>query len=188
MKHTTLFLAGGAFALLINGLPAHAADVADCPDPLASRNVARCDGVRQIAPVLAHTLKQGHAGEIVMIDVRRPEEIETGGLPAGVDLIAPWSFEATAGFVAAVRGRVSAHGGGADTPLLLVCESGVRAREAAYALQGAGFRRLWVVSGGFEGKAGPHGAREGGWKAAGLPWEPLPEVTALLAAAGGAPK
>lgn len=67
---------------------------------------------------------------------------------------------------------VAAAGAGLDRPLLLLCRSGQRSREAAVALTAAGFGPCWNVSDGFEGPKDAAGHRNtlAGWRAAGLPW------------------
>lgn len=57
-------------------------------------------------------------------------------------------------------------------PLLLLCRSGGRSREAAIALTAAGFGPCYNISDGFEGDPDEarHRGRRNGWKVAGLPW------------------
>ena len=58
-----------------------------------------------------------------------------------------------------------------EAPLLFLCRSGVRSRDAAIAMTAAGYSRCYNVSQGFEGDKGPDSHRGlGGWKSAGLPW------------------
>ena len=59
-----------------------------------------------------------------------------------------------------------------DQPLLLLCRSGVRSREAAIALTEAGFGPCYNISDGFEGDMDDARQRgkKNGWKVAGLPW------------------
>lgn len=59
-----------------------------------------------------------------------------------------------------------------DLPLLLLCRSGVRSREAAIALTEAGFGPCYNISDGFEGDMDDARQRgkKNGWKVAGLPW------------------
>ncbi len=68
--------------------------------------------------------------------------------------------------------EVADHGLVSDQPLLIICRSGVRSRNAAIALTARGYSHCFNVSDGFEG--GHDGARhrgvQDGWKAAGLPW------------------
>ena len=57
-------------------------------------------------------------------------------------------------------------------PVLLICRSGVRSREAGEALEAAGFATVINVSEGFEGALDEHHHRGtlGGWRFHGLPW------------------
>ena len=60
-----------------------------------------------------------------------------------------------------------------ESPLLLICRSGVRSLYAAEALTAAGYKECYNIAGGFEGDKNPQGHRGGvnGWKVAGLPWK-----------------
>jgi len=57
-------------------------------------------------------------------------------------------------------------------PLVFLCRSGARSRQAAIAMTGAGWAPCYNVSDGFEGPLDDSRRRGGvcGWKAAGLPW------------------
>jgi rhodanese-related sulfurtransferase len=58
-------------------------------------------------------------------------------------------------------------------PLLFICRSGARSRQAAIAMTSGGWAPCFNVSDGFEGPLDPrrHRGDIGGWRAAGLPWE-----------------
>ncbi len=113
----------------------------------------------------------------VLLDVRTEAEWSYVGLPDLSVLEKPtlrvsWQkypeLNLNTGFVEEVAGHDLAN----DQPLLIICRSGVRSRNAAIALTARGYSRCYNVSDGFEGghDAQRHrGAREG-WKAAGLPW------------------
>jgi rhodanese-related sulfurtransferase len=60
-----------------------------------------------------------------------------------------------------------------DAPVLLLCRSGARSRNAAIALAGAGFTQAINIGDGFEGDVDEEGhrSRSNGWKAANLPWQ-----------------
>lgn len=68
--------------------------------------------------------------------------------------------------------HVEAEGVTRDRPLLLLCRSGVRSRDAAVALTAAGFGPCYNISDGFEGDkdSARHRGKLNGWKVAGLPW------------------
>ena len=59
-----------------------------------------------------------------------------------------------------------------ETPIYVLCRSGVRSLAAAEALKEAGYKDLTNVSDGFEGAKNASGRRGilNGWKAANLPW------------------
>ena len=59
-----------------------------------------------------------------------------------------------------------------DTPLYLICRSGVRSAAACQLLAESGFTTLVNIEDGFEGEIGPNGHRASinGWKYCNLPW------------------
>ena len=59
-----------------------------------------------------------------------------------------------------------------DTPLYLICRSGVRSAAACQLLARSGFTTLVNIEDGFEGEIGPSGHRASinGWKYSNLPW------------------
>jgi len=59
-----------------------------------------------------------------------------------------------------------------DAPVFFLCRSGARSRSAAIAMTNAGYLHAYNIAGGFEGDLDREGhrGRNGGWKAAGLPW------------------
>ena len=60
-----------------------------------------------------------------------------------------------------------------NTPIFLLCRSGVRSLEAANLLGKSGFTQLINILEGFEGNldANKHRGTTGGWRFHGLPWE-----------------
>ena len=98
-------------------------------------------------------------GEIVLIDIRRPDEWAQTGIAEGavpIDMRAP-----------DLGARIDAAlGGDRDRPVALICHSGVRSRHLSAAMAGAGFTRVYDVG---EGMAGS--SRGPGWVARGLPVE-----------------
>ncbi|MEQ6202373.1 rhodanese-like domain-containing protein [Sulfitobacter sp. HNIBRBA2951] len=96
------------------------------------------------------------AGDITLIDIRRPDEWARTGVGQGavpIDMRDP----------AFVR-KLLATAPGRDAPIALICARGVRSRALAARLKGAGFTRVIDVPEGMLGSgAGP------GWLAAGLP-------------------
>ncbi len=113
--------------------------------------------VRIIGPVEAH--ERVAAGEIVLIDIRRPEEWAATGIAKGavpIDMRVP-----------DLGPRIDAALGGDRTrPVALICHSGVRSHHLSGAMAKAGFSMVYDVS---EGMAGSR--RGPGWVARGLPVE-----------------
>lgn len=68
--------------------------------------------------------------------------------------------------------HLEAEGVDRDRPLLLICRSGIRSRDAAVALTSAGFGPCYNISDGFEGdiNGAKHRGKSNGWKVADLPW------------------
>ena len=60
-----------------------------------------------------------------------------------------------------------------DAPVLFLCRSGQRSRDAAIALTQRGYTRCYNITDGFEGPpdASGHRGTVAGWKVAGLPWK-----------------
>lgn len=61
---------------------------------------------------------------------------------------------------------------GTETPLYLICRSGVRSASACQLLAESGFTIVVNIEDGFEGDIGPKGRRASinGWKYCNLPW------------------
>ena len=113
----------------------------------------------------------------VLVDVRTDAEFAYVGNPdlgsLGKQVLRVYwkvfpAMEPNPNFVA----EVGTAGVAKDAPLLFLCRSGVRSRDAAVAMTAAGFKECYNVAGGFEGdKDGSgHRGRVNGWKVAGLPW------------------
>lgn len=128
-----------------------------------------------VAPATAWKILSENAGAI-LVDVRTKPEWNYVGLPdlgqiAKKPMLAEWqAFPGMqhADFVSTVAGAVSDK----QTPLLLICRSGVRSVAAAKALSAAGYATCLNITDGFEGPLDANAKRgaAGGWKAAGLPW------------------
>ncbi|MEY8828002.1 rhodanese-like domain-containing protein [Sedimentitalea sp. XS_ASV28] len=117
---------------------------------------------RSISVEQAHELAS--RGELVLIDIRRPEEWKRTGIPAGaspLDMRRP-DFQATLAEIAdADRSR----------PIALICARGVRSARMAQALSAAGYTDIIDVPEGMLGSAaGP------GWLASNLPVTPIAET------------
>ncbi len=59
-----------------------------------------------------------------------------------------------------------------QTPLMFICRSGIRSKDAAIEMTSKGYANCYNVLGGFEGNrdSGKHRATVNGWKVMGLPW------------------
>ncbi len=112
-----------------------------------------------------------------LIDVRTDAEWAYVGVvdlrPLGKEpFLAPWklfpSQQANHDFVAQVREKFPER----DAPLLLLCRSGPRAKDAAIALTREGYARCYNIAQGFEGDRDDktHRNTRGGWRVDGLPW------------------
>lgn len=136
-------------------------------------------------------MREGYAGDLspseawkllcddaraVLVDVRTPPEWAYVGVPdlAGIGkkpMLIPWlefpTMQVNQRFVAEAGRDVAA-----ETPVLLLCRSGVRSKAAAIALTAAGFGPCYNIAGGFEGDPNPerHRGTVSGWKVDGLPW------------------
>lgn len=116
----------------------------------------------------------------LLIDIRSTMEYLFVGHPIGAVHI-PWIDEpdwvVNPHFVAKVRelllgGAVCDTGSGC-VPLVLICRSGKRSKEAGKALIEAGLGNVHHVDEGFEGELDDqhHRSSVGGWRFHGLPWE-----------------
>lgn len=115
--------------------------------------------------------------DALLIDVRTVAEWVYVGLPdlsqlGRTPICVQWTIfpqmQTNPDFIA----HVQAEGVTRDRPLLLICRSGQRSRDAAVALTNAGFGPCYNVSDGFEGDLDGNKRRgvKNGWKVAGLPW------------------
>ncbi|NND89952.1 MAG: rhodanese-like domain-containing protein [Granulosicoccus sp.] len=136
------------------------------------------DAIELLSPSDAWALMQSDPG-VALIDVRSDMEFLMIGHPRGAVNV-PWidapDWVVNENFVANVRkallGRVSARGK-SSSPVLLICRSGNRSRDAAEALARAGLSEICIVAGGFEGPLDDthHRNTVAGWRFEGLPWE-----------------
>lgn len=131
--------------LLLLAAPLHAAETID---PGAAFDAAR-------------------RGELTIVDIRRPSEWSSTGLPAGalaISLEHPGTGGLRPGFVADVA---VALGGDRHAPVALICARGIRSKVARSLLERAGFTSVVDITEGIAGSgAGP------GWLERGLPVEP----------------
>lgn len=103
------------------------------------------------------------AGEIVLIDIRQPEEWRALGVPAGAERI---SMAHPQGREGLLRELLAAVDDDMDAPIVLICRTGNRTRQLVPTLQRWGFTQVYHVPEGMLGsRFGP------GWIRSGLPIE-----------------
>jgi rhodanese-related sulfurtransferase len=116
-----------------------------------------------------------------LIDVRTQAEWTYVGVPditilGKAALFLEWqsfpSMQVDERFVSRLSSMLESAGAKRGAPLVFLCRSGARSRQAAIAMTGAGWAPCFNISDGFEGLLDPgrHRGVVAGWKAAGLPW------------------
>ena len=109
---------------------------------------------------------QAQAGQVKLIDIRRPDEWRQTGVAKGAARINMEHPQGPAGFVRQVSAEV---GGNLDAPIALICRTGNRTTHMEQVLRQAGFTNVYNIKEGMAGSsAGP------GWIKRGLPVEPCP--------------
>lgn len=116
----------------------------------------------------------------VLVDIRSSMEYLFVGHPQGAVHIA-WIDEpdwvVNPDFVTEIRqlmlGGVATEEDSEEAPVILICRSGKRSKEAGDLLIENGFHRVYHVDEGFEGERDEnhHRSTLGGWRFRGLPWE-----------------
>ena len=104
------------------------------------------------------------SGEIVVVDVRSPQEWQQTGVPAGARLVTIHQPDGLIGFIDAMG---DALGEDRDRPIALICARGNRSSVASSALAEAGYTQVYNIREGMLGS--PDGP---GWLARGLPTDP----------------
>jgi len=121
------------------------------------------------APTVADWYAEGR--DFRILDVRTEQEFEEDGRAPQAELVT-WSYRSrkagvNEAFIETVPERF-----GTDETIVILCSLGMRATEAAYALQQqAGFTEVYVFPGGYEGHHMAGFPAGDGWRAAGLPME-----------------
>lgn len=140
----------------------------------------------------AFELKTGTEGKkILFVDVRDPIEIMFTGFTDTVDINIPflisnptkWNekksvyvMEPNKDFESDIVKALNDRGLTKDDKIILMCRSGgERGAPSAKALDGKGFKQVYVVTDGFEGDTVKEGPKKNwrlvnGWKSSGLPW------------------
>jgi len=168
-------LAVGAALLMLSVVPAQAVE------PTLTAAAARVDpatvSVQTITPAEAYALKTRAARAVLLLDIRRPEEVASTGSADGVDGVVTFTQAGDPSrFADAVRTWAAALGGNEDTPILLLCRSGHRAVKAARMLTLAGFTQVRPIAGGADGELGDNGQRVVGWRESQPWWPPLDDM------------
>jgi rhodanese-related sulfurtransferase len=104
------------------------------------------------------------SGEIVVVDVRSPQEWQQTGVPAGARLVTIHQPDGLIGFINAMGDTL---GEDRDRPIALICARGNRSSVASSALAQAGYTQVYNIREGMLGS--PDGP---GWLARGLPTDP----------------
>ena len=136
------------------------------------------DEPESITPQQAWDLCQKDS-RALLVDIRSSMEYLFVGHPKGAVHV-PWIDEpdwvVNPHFVTDVRklmlgGVINAETGSA--PVILICRSGKRSREASKVLTDAGIQNVYHIGEGFEGELDEnhHRSALGGWRYHDLPWE-----------------
>ena len=140
----------------------------------------------------AYEMKTGKDGQMMLfVDVRDPIEIMFTGFTDTVDVNIPYlisnprkwndkknvyAMEPNWSFESQVARALSERGLSKDDTVILMCRSGgERGAPSAKALEGKGYRQVYVVTDGFEGETVKDGPKKNwrlvnGWKNSDLPW------------------
>ena len=135
--------------------------------------------LHELSPVAARELMNDDH-RAVLVDIRSGMEFLFVGHPVGAVHI-PWidepDWEVNPDFVTEIR-KLMLGGAVCDTeegcaPIILICRSGKRSKEAGNHLVEAGLANVYHIDEGFEGELNDHHQRStvGGWRFHGLPWE-----------------
>jgi len=134
---------------------------------------------RELSPQAAFDMLQENP-RAVLIDIRSSMEYLFVGHPKGAIHVA-WidepDWEVNPHFAVEVR-KVMLGGAVCDrqencAPVILICRSGKRSKDAGRVLRESGLREVFHVDEGFEGELDEqhHRSSVGGWRHRGLPWE-----------------
>jgi rhodanese-related sulfurtransferase len=131
--------------------------------------------IKSLDPISAHKFLNQY-NNAVLVDVRCEIEYEYIGHPVDAINIVwkkypGWKINET--FAAEVDFAVSnLRKSAKKTPILLICRSGARSRDAAKCLSENHYEDLYNVEEGFEGDKNSEGRRSSsnGWRFHGLPW------------------
>ncbi len=181
MKTTMLVL---ALALVWGSALAHAA-----PEPSDPKKQTPWGLYLTSSEAAAMKREKGKA--VLFVDVREPVEIMFTGYTDMIDANVPFllvnpskwhpkkpvlMMEKNPDFAKGIERALAAHGLDKTAPVILMCRSGgTRGAPSARALDGKGYKNVYVVIDGFEGSTskdnpGAPWRSVNGWKNSGLPW------------------
>lgn len=133
----------------------------------------------EISPQQAYDLCQENP-RALLIDIRSSMEFLFVGHPVGAVHI-PWidepDWDINPNFVAEIRklllGGAVCEEGETCAPIILICRSGKRSKQAGHCLLDANLTNVYHINEGFEGELNDIHQRSslGGWRYHGLPWE-----------------
>jgi rhodanese-related sulfurtransferase len=117
----------------------------------------------------------------VLVDVRTEPEWQFVGAPdltplAKTPIFLQWQIypemAISEDFVSDLEAELRRRALDETAPVVFLCRSGARSRQAAMAMARAGWSRCYNIAEGFEGAldAQRHRRAAGGWRARGLPW------------------
>ncbi len=116
-----------------------------------------------IAPIISadDALRLAESGQIVLVDVRSPQEWRQTGVPSGARTVTIHNPNGLVGFLEAMEGALGAD---PDQAIAVICARGNRSTLAQSALNEAGYTQVFNIREGMLGNIdGP------GWLARGLP-------------------
>ena len=137
------------------------------------------DTLKSLTPGQAWELMHDDA-RAILIDIRSSMEFLFVGHPRG-SVHVPWIDEpdwvVNPHFVTDIRklilGGVVEDASQGSVPIILICRSGKRSKEAGHKLLEAGIANVYHIDEGFEGELDDkhHRSSTGGWRYHDLPWE-----------------
>lgn len=135
--------------------------------------------LKSLSPKEANDLLRANA-RALLVDIRSSMEYLFVGHPVG-SIHVPWIDEpewvVNQHFATDVRklilGGAISTGESGSVPIILICRSGKRSREAGEVLINSGLVNVYHIDEGFEGELdnNHHRSKTGGWRFRGLPWE-----------------
>jgi rhodanese-related sulfurtransferase len=119
--------------------------------------------------------------EALLVDVRTQAEWQFVGVPdltplGKTPIFQEWqsypAMQVSEDFTPKLVAELERRGADKSAPVLFLCRSGARSRQAAIALTNAGWTQCYNIAEGFEGGHDAHRRRGSlaGWKASQLPW------------------